>query len=147
MAWQGSAYAASQRLPRVVITGVHTHITSTSCRTARPGEGSARHRVGGDRRRRKLRGNHPQISLKRKLPSNPIGGGVEGVGVTVLPQASAAEANGAGRNGRATAAAINVRPSLARKRGEERGRLGWVGLTDPDPSRVGSIKPGGLVWA
>jgi hypothetical protein len=72
--------------------------------------------------------------------------GVEGVEATVLPQASAAEVTGAGRNGRAMAAVIRVSRSLERKRGGERG-LGWVGLTDPDPSRFGSTEPGGLVWA
>jgi hypothetical protein len=51
---------------------------------------------------------------------------VEGVGAMVLPQASVAEATGVGRNGRATAAAIEGSPELARKRGGERG-LGWVG--------------------
>jgi hypothetical protein len=50
---------------------------------------------------------------------------VEGVEVTISPQASAAKATRAGRNGRATAAAIRVRQSLTRKkRGGDRG--GWA---------------------
>jgi hypothetical protein len=43
-----------------------------------PGEGSARHRAGGDRSRRKPRGNQPRISSERKRPSNPVGGGGRG---------------------------------------------------------------------
>jgi hypothetical protein len=112
-----------------------------------PGEGSARHRVGGDWRWQKPRGNHPQISSERKLPSNPIGGGgrgswgdcfalsVGGGGHRSWPEWSG---DGGGDLG------------FARAHEEERGRergLGWVGLTDPDPSRVGSTRPGGLVWA
>jgi hypothetical protein len=70
------------------------------------GGGSARHWARDNRWWRKLRGIQPQISPERKLPSIPTGEVVEGVGATVLPQASAAEATGVGRKGRAMAAAI-----------------------------------------
>jgi hypothetical protein len=59
---------------------------------------------------------------------------VEGAEGSVSPLVATAMVAGDGRNGRATAEAIQI----ARVDGGEReGRLGlgWVGLTDPDPSQ------------
>jgi hypothetical protein len=85
-----------------------------------------RHRAGGDRSQQKPREDQPQISSERKLPSNPTRGGVEGVEATVLPQASAAEATGAGRNGRAMVVVARVHRGAREGEVRARGRSGSV---------------------
>jgi hypothetical protein len=156
MAWQGSACVASQRLPRVVFTMAHWSTASPACtHTSQPpevaqqapGEGLARHRVGGDRCRRKPRGNHPQISSEKKRLPIPTGGGGRGSwGDCFAPSVG----GGGHRSWPEWSGDGGGDLGFARAREGERGRergLGWVGLTDPDPSRFGSTKPGGLVWA
>jgi hypothetical protein len=61
---------------------------------------------------------------------------VEGVVGSILPMVATAMVAGVGRNGRATAEAIQIARGTTRER--ERGRLGlgWIGLTDPDPSQL-----------
>jgi hypothetical protein len=59
----------------------------------------------------------------------------EGAGASISPKAASAMVVGGGRNGRATAEAIQIASELERER-EGRVGLGWVGLTDPDPSQL-----------
>jgi nicotinamide mononucleotide (NMN) deamidase PncC len=56
---------------------------------------------------------------------------------------AAAMVAGVGRNGQATTTAIQIARGVdGRQRGERVG-LGWVGLTDPDPSMAVLAEPGG----
>jgi hypothetical protein len=102
-------------LPRVVFTTAH----QKHCSTATTFTPHSHQRLHSKHRRElgeasswrrpattETEGKPPQISPERKLPSIPTGGGDRGVGATVLPQVSTAEATGVGRNGRATTAAI-----------------------------------------
>jgi hypothetical protein len=71
----------------------------------------------------------------------------EGAGASVLPKVAVAELAGVGRNGQATAAAIQIARGVDGRQGGERVGLGWVGLTDPDPSQVGLAEPEWAGWA
>jgi hypothetical protein len=69
----------------------------------------------------------------------------EDAGASVSPKVAVVELAGVGRNGQATVAAIQIARGLdERERGGRMG-LGWVGLTDLDPSRVGLAEPSGPV--
>jgi hypothetical protein len=59
---------------------------------------------------------------------------VGGAGASDSPKVVAAMVAGVGRNGQAAAIQI-ARGVDGRQRGERVG-LGWVGLTDPNPSRL-----------
>jgi hypothetical protein len=54
---------------------------------------------------------------------------------------------GVGRNGQATVTAIQIVRGVDGRQGGERVGLGWVGLTDPDPSQVGLAEPEWAGWA
>jgi hypothetical protein len=81
------------------------------------------------------RGSTHQIQLEER---------VEDVEAQRLPQVAVAEFARGEQERRAMAAAIRVRQSIVGKRGVREG-LGWVGLTDPDPSRLGSTSQVGWV--
>jgi hypothetical protein len=68
---------------------------------------------------------------------------VEEAAASISPMAAMAMVAGDGRNGRATAEAIQIARASSGVR-ERRLGLGWVGLTDPDPSLAGLAEPGGL---
>jgi hypothetical protein len=85
-AWQGSAYAAGQRLPgddftertpraphHGVSTGEYSRITSTGGGTTSRREGSARLQIRGDQQRRVLSEQTIPISSGRKQTANPFG--------------------------------------------------------------------------
>jgi hypothetical protein len=67
----------------------------------------------------------------------PLGGAVEGAEASDSPKVATAMATGDGRSRQVAAAAIQFARGTTSER--ERGQmgLGWVGLTDPDPSQVG----------
>jgi hypothetical protein len=72
---------------------------------------------------------------------------VEGAVASISPKVATAMVAGVGRNGQATAAAIQIARGVdGRQRGERVG-LGWVGLADPNPSQVGLAEPGWAGWA
>jgi hypothetical protein len=118
-------------------TDVHTHTSQPPVVAQQAlGEGSARHRVGGDRRRQKPRGNQPQISSERKLPSNPVGRGGRGPrgdcfapGVGGGSHRSWPEWSGDGGGGKGSQRSSRGRGASSRQV--------WVGLTNPGPSRLG----------
>jgi hypothetical protein len=60
----------------------------------------------------------------------------EDAGVSISPKVAMAMVAGVGRNGRATAKAIQIARGTTRVREESEWGLGWVGLTDPDPDRL-----------
>jgi hypothetical protein len=60
---------------------------------------------------------------------------VEGAGADISPKVASAMVAGGGRNGRAMAEAIQIASGLERE-GRWRLGLGWVSLTDPDPSQL-----------
>jgi hypothetical protein len=60
---------------------------------------------------------------------------VGGAEASDSPKVAAAMVTGGGRSGQATAAAIQFASGLERERVRRVG-LGWVGLTDPDPSQL-----------
>jgi ribosomal protein S9 len=72
---------------------------------------------------------------------------VDDAGASVSPKVVVAELAGVGRNGQATAAAIQIARGIDESERGERIGLGWVGLTDPDPSRVGLAEPKWAGWA
>jgi hypothetical protein len=59
----------------------------------------------------------------------------EGAEGSSSPMVATALVVGGGRNGRATAEAIQS-PAISRVRERSEWGLGWVGLTDPDPSQL-----------
>jgi hypothetical protein len=59
----------------------------------------------------------------------------EGAGASISPKVASAMVTGDGQNGRATAEVIQIASELEGERGRRVG-LGWVGLTDPDPSQL-----------
>jgi hypothetical protein len=65
---------------------------------------------------------------------------------SILPKVALAELAGVGRNGQATAAAIQIARELGEERVEHEG-AGLGRLTDPDPSRVGLAEPKWAGWA
>jgi nicotinamide mononucleotide (NMN) deamidase PncC len=60
----------------------------------------------------------------------------EGVEGSISPMVATAMVAGVGRNGRATAAAIQIARGSTGVRERNKWGLGWVGLNDPDPSRM-----------
>jgi hypothetical protein len=60
----------------------------------------------------------------------------EGAEGSISPMVATAMVAGVGQNGRATAEAIQIARGSTRDREESEWGLGWVGLTDPDPSRL-----------
>jgi hypothetical protein len=60
----------------------------------------------------------------------------EGAKGSILPMVATAMVAGDGRNGRATAEAIQIARGSTEVRERSEWGLGWVGLTDPDPSRL-----------
>jgi hypothetical protein len=60
----------------------------------------------------------------------------EGAGASISPKVASTLVAGGGRNGRATAEAIQITRGTTRVREESEWGLGWVGLTDPDPSQL-----------
>jgi hypothetical protein len=103
--------------------------------------------------RRRQRGDfpseiQPRISSQRKRPPNLFGGGGRG-------RRGEHFAQGGGRGvrrrqpespGDGEVIRASQEPECGEKRGEGEG-LGWVGLTDPDPSRFGVNQLVGLGWA
>jgi hypothetical protein len=71
----------------------------------------------------------------------------EDAGASVSPKVAVAELAGVGRNGQAMAAAIQIARGVDGRKGGERVGLGWVGLTDLDPSQVGLAEPEWAGWA
>jgi hypothetical protein len=59
----------------------------------------------------------------------------EGTGASISPKVASAMVAEDGRNGQATAEVIQIAIKLEEERGRRVG-LGWVGLTDPDPSQL-----------
>jgi hypothetical protein len=129
MAWQGSACAASQRLPREYFikhapgaphhdasTGGYSHSSSTGGGSA--SSSSARHRIGGAQRRQIPRGETTQISPERKPSQIPTEGVGRGSGGDHLAQAAMTKITGDGQRDQAAAAAIQLSPESSR---EERG--------------------------
>jgi hypothetical protein len=84
-------------------------------------------------------GARPQISSERRGFPNPLGGGGRGPRGASYAQVSVAEVTGDGRDLQATAAATLVAGggSGEGERIVSEERVGWVGLTDPDPSPSG----------
>jgi hypothetical protein len=84
-------------------------------------------------------GDRPQISSERRGFPNPLGEGGRGQWGASFAQVSAAKVAGDDRDLEAAAAVKLVagESSRGRERRSERGRVGWVSLTDPDPSLSG----------
>jgi hypothetical protein len=157
MAWQGSACAASPRLPGKVFTKLHReHHTLTlppaNTREAQAPEqaqqaparrGTASGVLGGGR----SRGERPPRSPRR-------GGGrrfhlvemEEGAEKSISPKVAAAKTTGVGRRGQAAAAAIQLSPESRGEREESEG--GWARSVDrprPEPVRFNQTRWAG--WA
>jgi hypothetical protein len=71
--------------------------------------------------------------------------GLEDAEAQRLPQVAVAGFAGGGLEHRAMAAATRVRQSISGKREVRERGLGWVGLTDPDPSWLGSTSQVGWI--
>jgi hypothetical protein len=83
-------------------------------------------------------GDRPQISSERHGFPNPLGGGGRGQWGALFAQVSAAKVAGDGRNLQAAAATLVAGEGTGGgERMSEQGRVGWVGLTDPDPNFSG----------
>jgi hypothetical protein len=89
------------------------------------GGSSEKHQIGGEWWRRILKGNTIQISSEGKIPRFPTGGVGRGGGGDHSVKASAAKVAGVGRNGRATAEAIQIARGTTRVR--EESDWGWAG--------------------
>jgi hypothetical protein len=157
MAWQSRACAASQRLPGDVLTehspGVPRHGTSTgefSCNSSTR-EGTAS--IGEEARRStRSEANGGGGSRKETPPRSPRRGRVhdfqlealeEEVEGSILPMVVTTMVAGDGRNGRATAEAIQIASELESER-ERRVGAGLGRFDQPRPEPAGLGQPGGL---
>jgi hypothetical protein len=161
MAWQGRACAASQRLPGEVFTkptpgashldastGEHRETQAPEqaqlAQQAPARRGTASGVLGGGRSRGERSPRSPRREGGRRFHLVEL---VGGAGASDSPEVVAAMVAGVGRNGQAAAAAIQIARGVdGRQRGERVG-LGWVGLTDPDPSQVGLAESKWAGWA
>jgi hypothetical protein len=155
MAWRGSARAAGQRLPgEDFITGppgaphsalppACTHTPwpprrCTPCAREKPARCPARWR----QRCENPSGIQPQISSKRRRQSNWFGGGGRGCREDCFAQGGGSGVHWRRPESPGDGEAIRVSPEQSSgERGREKwaGRVGWVGLTDPDLGLVGLV--------
>jgi hypothetical protein len=97
---------------------------------------TAKHRIGGARGQQISSGKSTQISLERRRQAIPLGGAGRGCWGEYFAQGGGGDNRGVGRNGQATAAAIQ---SPEGRRGPER-RVRGAGLGRFDRPRP---EPGG----
>jgi hypothetical protein len=117
----------------------HTHLDHRKHAQLATWRGPVRWEDGGDREANIwVRSSHrsPRRGSGHRIGSVEEEEGAEG---SVSAMVATAMVVGDGRNGRATAEAIQIaRESTGVRERERRLGLGWVGLTDPDPSRLAS---------
>jgi hypothetical protein len=106
-------------------------------------EGLAKHHSGGARSQQILRGEITPISSERWRPMKLLGGDERGRSSEYFAQKGAGE----GHQSRSESSSDDDGDPVAREamgvRVRRRPGLGWVGLTDPDPSQL--VKP--VRWA
>jgi hypothetical protein len=160
MAWQGRACAASQRLSGEVFTKPTPGASHLDASTSEHRETQAPEQAQVAQQAPAWRGTASGVlgdgrSQGKRSPRSPRTGGgrrfhlvelVGGAGASDSPKVVTAMATGVGQRGQTTAAVIQIARGFDKR---ERGRmgLGWVGLTDPDPSRVGLAEPEWAGWA
>jgi hypothetical protein len=94
--------------------------------------------IGGDRAGRTQSGNRHRSPRRGSSHQIQLEEGVEGVGATILPQASAVEATRAGRNGWPVATVTRVRRGAREGEGE---------LEEPTQVLAGWVRPSRVDWA
>jgi hypothetical protein len=138
VAWQGSACAASQRLPGDVFTRVHRRvlmqIKHQRLHRKHRGGSSAKHQIGGEWWRRIPKGNTIQISSEGKIPRFPTGGVGRGGGGDLFALGGGGDSRRSRPERPGDGGDPVARGSTGAREESEKG-LGWVGLTDPDPNR------------
>jgi hypothetical protein len=144
--WEGLHRSTTGSTALGASTGMHTHqLTTSVMHSMRQEEVWRGDGLGGDRVAKTREGSShrsPRRGSGRRIYSVEKEEGAEG---SILPKLAVAESAEGSRNRQATARRLGLRRSQsAGKRGEREG-LGWVSLTDPDPSRLGSTSREGWV--